>query len=516
MAEQGPPGLYKRKRQSPGPSPSDGGQHHQPKRQKPRHPTRPPPSFWDNLSEVPLTKSALHELDRRNRERARSVRRLSREPARGPVTRSAAAKPLPRPLPVDRERVRSFARQGGPDLSGLRGRSKAASECSMSSGPSSLGRRKRGSASASGSMASDAKTPGTKTTKSTGPYDRAFEQHLVDFGIYPDGYEYPDGRIPSEPGNLDEIARFLAEPRRSLSPTRCPNEHFRKFKRADTHAAKERQVTASVIPLIIGDVGDSKCVAGEIPFTNLDDLTDDSLVPGNPDLYYGARPEQLDRKVRAELEGCIVPSTQQDLPLAPNFFLAVKGPSGLPVVALRQACYDGALGARGIHALLSYGKPEPVYDNNAYTITCTYQAGTLKMYTSHPIRPIQGGRIEYVMTQVGGYALTGSYDGYRQGVAAYRNGRDWAKQKRNEAIEQTNKKFANSDAGVPPLDDNPALSFATVSDTSLGHDSRDTRTPRVSNASPSSSDPNTSADELTEDPGLQRKRHKPLERVLEE
>jgi hypothetical protein len=58
-----------------------------------------------------------------------------------------------------------------------------------------------------------------------------------------------------------------------------------------------------------------------------------------------------------------VPFTQQDLPIAPNFFLAAKGPDGSASVAKRQACYDGALGARGIHSLQEYGKDEPVFDN---------------------------------------------------------------------------------------------------------------------------------------------------------
>ncbi|KAI0187943.1 hypothetical protein F4808DRAFT_466292 [Astrocystis sublimbata] len=45
----------------------------------------------------------------------------------------------------------------------------------------------------------------------------------------------------------------------------------------------------------------------------------------------------------------IVPSTQPDLPVAPNFFLAAKGPDGSLAVVERQACYDGALG--GIRSL---------------------------------------------------------------------------------------------------------------------------------------------------------------------
>src|SRR3569833_3100720 len=220
----------------------------------------------------------------------------------------------------------------------------------------------------------------TTSTKSTGPYDRAFQQHLIDFGIYPDGYEYPDGQIPPAPENMEEIVRVLAQRRPSLSPSRYSNEDFRKFKRTDTQTTREREVTTSVIPIIKGNIADSKCVAGEIPFTNLDHLTDGSLAPGNPDLYYGARPEQLDRQIRTKLSGYIVPSTQEDLPILPNFFLAVKGPDGSLAVALRQACYDAALEAREYHSLQSFTTGKPVFDNKAYVITSIYNGGFLLLF----------------------------------------------------------------------------------------------------------------------------------------
>lgn len=82
------------------------------------------------------------------------------------------------------------------------------------------------------------------------------------------------------------------------------------------------------------------------------------LTAAKPDLYYGARPEQLDRRVRDELSGHIIPSTQDDLPIAPNFFLATKGPEGTAAVARRQVSYDGALGARGMRSLQSYAEDE--------------------------------------------------------------------------------------------------------------------------------------------------------------
>lgn len=153
-----------------------------------------------------------------------------------------------------------------------------------------------------------------------------------------------------------------------------------------------------MIPIIQGEIRDGRCVGGGIPFNNLDQLPrstlanrladipldKNALVSGNPGLYYGARPEKLDPRVRTELSGHIIPSTQDGLPIAPNFFLAVKGLDGFLSVARLQACYDGALGARGMHSLQSYGQDDTIFDNNAYTISSTYYDGALRLYACHP------------------------------------------------------------------------------------------------------------------------------------
>ncbi|KEF55616.1 uncharacterized protein A1O9_08366, partial [Exophiala aquamarina CBS 119918] len=188
-------------------------------------------------------------------------------------------------------------------------------------------------------------------------------------------------------------------------------------------------VITTVIPIIEGSIGNSKCVSGGIPFINLDHFTNGTIVPGNLDIYYGVRPEQLDRRVRDELSGYIIPSTQEDLPIVPNFFLAVKGPDGSAAVAKRQACYDGALGARGMLLLQSYGQDEPIFDNNAYTIISTYHDGTLKIYTIYPGRPASlGGRPQFYIHQVNTWGMTGNDETYRQGATAYREARAWAKE----------------------------------------------------------------------------------------
>lgn len=56
-----------------------------------------------------------------------------------------------------------------------------------------LGRRRHGSASASES------TPilPVINTKSTEPYDRAFQQHLIGHSTYHNSYKYPNGQAPA-------------------------------------------------------------------------------------------------------------------------------------------------------------------------------------------------------------------------------------------------------------------------------------------------------------------------------
>ncbi|KAL5409511.1 hypothetical protein PMIN04_011020 [Paraphaeosphaeria minitans] len=217
-----------------------------------------------------------------------------------------------------------------------------------------------------------------------------------------------------------------------------------------------------------------------ISFTNLEPLTDGTLKPGNPDIYHGARPEQLSRQIRTELGSQIVPSTQHDLPIAPNFFLAAKGPDGSIAVAGRQACYDGALGARGMASLEEYGQGGPHY-GTAHTISTIYHGGQLKMYTNHLVQPSSpGGRPKYHMTQINTWGMTGNADTFRQGVSAYRNVRDWARKRRDDLIRQANDKAALEEAETTIENEagtSPALSFVTAaSDTEAYTMSQESRT----------------------------------------
>ncbi|RKL09692.1 hypothetical protein BFJ70_g16629 [Fusarium oxysporum] len=189
----------------------------------------------------------------------------------------------------------------------------------------------------------------------------------------------------------------------------------------------------------------------DISFTNIDHLTDVSLICAKPDLYYGARPEQLHKEVRRVLDNYIVPSTQDDLPILPNNFVEVQGPDGSLSVATRQALYDVTLGTRDFQSLLSYGATELHYDNKASALAWTYHGGTLKAYASHVLEPsTPEAPPGYAMTQTKGWSLTSDLETFRQGATAYRNGRDWAKNQRDEAIAEANGKVADIEATCIP------------------------------------------------------------------
>ena len=248
-------------------------------------------------------------------------------------------------------------------------------------------------------------------------------------------YEDDDGANLKEPGNLPQILARAQLPRRSLSPSVFTLSDFKEFRRQNAAARKEKQVSESVMPIIEGKIKQPKCRSGGIMFGNLRPLTDGNITPGNPDIFYGSRPEKFQAHVLEDLQDLVLPSTQRDLPALPNFSIAVKGPRGLYEVAELQARYDGALGARAMHATFAYGNMRQP-DQNAYAVTSIFHGGTLSMYTSHEIHA--AGQTKYAMTQIGGWALTGSQENFVEGARAYRNLRDWAEEQRNAAIGAAN------------------------------------------------------------------------------
>lgn len=253
------------------------------------------------------------------------------------------------------------------------------------------------------------------------PRRKVIGRHRLQLQIYPEGYG--DEEDLEEPANIGDINQHLAQPRPSLSPSRFTRAEFLEFKK-NREALTETKVMSKVFPIIAGtaDVPSQE----NLQFTNLETLTDGSITQAQPDFYDGVRPEKLNKQIREELGAYIVPSTDTTAPCLPNFFTEGKGPKGLADVNKLQAMYDGAMGARGMHELRSYVDPETAFDNNAFTITSTYHHnGPLTMYTTHPVKSTNSEiPIEYRMSQLHSYAMTGNTDSFRQGATTLRNARD--------------------------------------------------------------------------------------------
>ncbi|CAK7238290.1 hypothetical protein SEUCBS140593_010516 [Sporothrix eucalyptigena] len=389
-----------------------------------------PPAFWDGLSKLQLTRKAVAEHNRRLRLQQHpspSLRRCEAHERAEQLAHTLLASGLAR-----------FARHGGPNLTDLRGYPHPATNprplVAMSAGHSlqSEATKSTDPASTLPTSVTTKTTKTTKTKKST-PYNRDFEVHLTDHGILP--------VYSSQKPDLTNIQVALAVPRPSLSPSTFSESAFEKFQESNNRAKDEDDVMANVLPTILGTHQPSQASARNTVFRNLAPLTDGTIVPAAPDIYYGAHPEELCRPVREALGSFLIPSTMQEKPLAPNFFVEAKGPEGSAAVATRQARYDGAIGSRAMHILQNHGEEEPKYDNQAYTYSSTYHGGTgtLHLYAHHTTAPTsEGERPKFHMTKIRGFDMTDTRETFVLGATAFRNARDLAKKHRDNFIQAAN------------------------------------------------------------------------------
>ncbi|KAH0538442.1 hypothetical protein FGG08_004990 [Glutinoglossum americanum] len=375
-------------------------------------------AFWDSLSKILLSRRALREFDRRTAQPAPPTH-LDR-PALPPCPSLDHFVFLRQPhlRREDSIQLKRLARHGGPDLCDLRGYPSSTHAMNSNWPTSSLNHS----------------TTNTTRKKKISPHEPNFQQHLIDHGIYPANRD-------QKPNNWEEITHRLDQRRPSLLSSRFSEEAFDAFTQAAEGASTESQLMRTAFPMISGNA--KIPTQGDMVFNNLGKLTDGSLTKPKPDFWDGSQPRELDIRLRDELGSYISPLTVLDAPALPNLFVEEKGPDGSVAVAKRQACYDGTLGARGVHKLRSFGTDAAtVYDNKSYTISSTYHDGHLRLYTHHPTQPTAPGREpEYHMTPLGSFSMTHSIETFREGASAFRNARDWAKEKRDELIRDANSRL---------------------------------------------------------------------------
>ena len=282
----------------------------------------------------------------------------------------------------------------------------------------------------------------TGLTKSSSAYAQDFEQHLIDVQIYPDDY-YEDGHQKSrKAANHDEIKLRLKKPQEKFSAATFSEADFEKVR----HMLNKPRSEVTLIEALISVLQLDSTIPREREqrFNNLEPLTEVMLTCASPDFYDGASAARIHPDVRKKLSGFIQPSTRPELPFVPNFFLEVKrllgGDGG---VLARQALHNGALGARAMHELRSFGIPDSDRTYcNADTITAAFiQGSSLKFYSMHYGAPDQDSGIsDKYMYLLAGHSLDDSYESFLAGATAFCNAREWAKERRDNAIALANQR----------------------------------------------------------------------------
>lgn len=389
-------------------------------------------SYWDSLSQLRLTSSALRELNRRHA-------LLRTKPS---STRDVTHKREQHPKDITR-----FARRGGPDLSDVRKvcflhytekiialtTSKHPNPEGVSSTPGSMPRNGKGKA----KPGPKAHSRGEVKQKRSSAYDGNFEQHLIDNNIFLTDRS-------QRAANHQEWDEVLIQPR--ASPSRSSDRSFKSFKKAVVGAQDEDEVMSKAFPKIVGN---SRHPSGQnVPFGNLEQITKKIVVP-QPDWYQGELPGEGNRTLRERLNKAIVPSNRKERPFLPTYFAEAKGPDGSYTVARRQACHDGALGARVMHSLQSLGGTED-YDGKAYAASAIYHGeGDLKLFTHHMTQPRGPGTLPHThMNRIKALNLTDSPQSFREGRVAFRNVADKTSEYRVQFINDANRR--NGIVSPPP------------------------------------------------------------------
>ena len=131
--------------------------------------------------------------------------------------------------------------------------------------------------------------------------------------------------------------------------------------------------------------------------------------------------------------------------LLPNLTLESKGPHGQPGHVRTQAAYNGAVCARAMHAALNYRQETESFDRHAHTLAYTYLDGHLRCYSTHTELDGNNGKVRYHLALIRGFDMLDTAEEYKSGIAALRNGRDWAARERSAVLETIERRASSID-----------------------------------------------------------------------
>ncbi|KAN0068373.1 hypothetical protein V8E54_013569 [Elaphomyces granulatus] len=370
-------------------------------------------NWWDTLSRVWPSMGALVELDKRNR--------------------IIDGQPLPRPIRRDEDVVklqlgerryerelRQFASHGGPDTTNLINYQYPLADQIFTYNPLA---------------------PSSHPTANNRalPYDKNFEQTLEDIGIH-----LGDRQLEPMPNNVEGMKVALGKQVSQTDEGLLNTLRLDRFRRIFAGGLNVNRMKAETFRILatLHVPGDRPAVG--VDLDNFSGLQGNTLATARPDQYYGLykrhlKPEDLTDlgPIIASLNHEIVPSQDDNQPILPNLFVEFKvGNELMPTVSLRQVCHYGALGARAMQHLKSYGQPSLIFDNVASAFTVTICNGVLDIYTHHltPASSNPDLPFECHMTHVERWDMKDNLTTLNAGVRAFRHVRVYAKTRRNKLI----------------------------------------------------------------------------------
>lgn len=248
------------------------------------------------------------------------------------------------------------------------------------------------------------------------------------------------------PANFEMLQECLKESKNSISPIHMSDDEFRSFRKKMRTASNESKVMTDILPTFMGDTDfprdQNRLCENWTPINS-----DLGLVIPKPDFFDGEAHESEYFQIRKDLNKVIIPSKDNACPYLPNFFGEFKGgPGGIGrMVAERQACYDGAFGARGMHRLQNYTKndDDETYDQVARTFTFVYFTGVLTLYAHHLSQP-DGPKTSshYHMNELDSWLLSKSQQQCAEGITAWRNLRVLAHELRKQSLDDADQRRA--------------------------------------------------------------------------
>ncbi|KAM0260896.1 hypothetical protein ACHAQJ_002515 [Trichoderma viride] len=259
----------------------------------------------------------------------------------------------------------------------------------------------------------------------------AFIQNLRAHNIVRDLEKLPDGTRPGPLDSILDIRELLAHPRAFLRV--YSNADLEQFKREVQSPDSTTDLRAIVTSALEGDEADH--MSTNVPFTNLDHLTDGKLAPANPDLCHGTRSYLVHHLVRKRFSSVIVPFNRDNAPIAPNFFLEIQDTQGSPDASVARIEYDLVLGTRAFWALETYEThdDDSIYDNKSRAIGfCFSRDGNLAVFVTHYAAPsVRGGKPIFVTTFVQNWNMFRDTNHFLQARTAYLNAKDYTKRQRD-------------------------------------------------------------------------------------